>query len=271
VNARLLWLGLAIVLLVGTMSALAARAGVEPVYVESYCPEPGCLVDDYVLTGFRQTEPLVEIVYYPLGAPFGPQAEALIRAVNDWGSATNSATDTSYAQAAGLPANSICGGAYGAPVPPGYDGQNTITWGPIGGLAIGRACWSGVDECDIVLDSGWGGAANEEAIRTVAMHEVGHCLGLGHSEVQAAVMWASYSNPKALHADDRAGFCAIYGCNGGSPPTPPPPTPTVTATSPTATVSPTPTATPTRLWKRCGRKLVPLNWTCAFAPGVSRD
>lgn len=62
-------------------------------------------------------------------------------------------------------------------------------------------------------------------IETVAVHEVGHLLGLGHPPVNAAVMYAfsSFCNPLTLHADDIAGINCIYtngaGCGGCVPDT----------------------------------------------------
>lgn len=48
----------------------------------------------------------------------------------------------------------------------------------------------------------------------VALHEAGHFLGLDHSAVAAAAMYAvppqTISHPGALHADDEAGACAAY-------------------------------------------------------------
>ena len=47
----------------------------------------------------------------------------------------------------------------------------------------------------------------------VATHEIGHALGLGHSNVGGTVMWptASLGNPN-LHSDDIAGIRALYSC-----------------------------------------------------------
>ena len=50
----------------------------------------------------------------------------------------------------------------------------------------------------------------------VAMHEMGHCLGLGHSNQSAAIMYAysssgSGESARHLHSDDIAGLQAIYG------------------------------------------------------------
>lgn len=50
-------------------------------------------------------------------------------------------------------------------------------------------------------------------IETVALHEIGHLLGLDHSMVREAVMWPDYprTERRVLHADDIAGLDALYG------------------------------------------------------------
>uniref|UniRef100_A0A7N0UBC7 Peptidase metallopeptidase domain-containing protein n=1 Tax=Kalanchoe fedtschenkoi TaxID=63787 RepID=A0A7N0UBC7_KALFE len=49
-------------------------------------------------------------------------------------------------------------------------------------------------------------------LETVAVHEIGHLLGLGHSQVREAVMFSGISTGvnKLLHADDREGIRVLY-------------------------------------------------------------
>lgn len=47
---------------------------------------------------------------------------------------------------------------------------------------------------------------------TVAIHEIGHTLGLNHSAVNSAIMFAIYAGVRTnLHTDDIAGIASIYG------------------------------------------------------------
>jgi hypothetical protein len=58
-----------------------------------------------------------------------------------------------------------------------------------------------------------GAVANSFDIETVALHEIGHCLGLQHTNVSGSVMFPSVSSNftlRALQADDNAGIRALY-------------------------------------------------------------
>ncbi|XP_022134118.1 metalloendoproteinase 3-MMP-like [Momordica charantia] len=50
-------------------------------------------------------------------------------------------------------------------------------------------------------------------VETVALHEIGHLLGLQHSSIEAAIMYPTIpeGDTKDLHGDDVAGLKALYG------------------------------------------------------------
>lgn len=57
-------------------------------------------------------------------------------------------------------------------------------------------------------DEKWG---DVKRLLSVAVHEIGHSLGLSHSNIHNSVMYATYSKNVALDDDDKAGINAIYG------------------------------------------------------------
>jgi len=58
-------------------------------------------------------------------------------------------------------------------------------------------------------------------LETVAAHEIGHTLGLAHSDDPQALMYPSYSGPhRFLSQDDIAGIQAIYGASSAQDPAP---------------------------------------------------
>lgn len=58
----------------------------------------------------------------------------------------------------------------------------------------------------------WGDGTTGIDFLTVALHELGHALGLGHSSVVGSIMEPVYAGVRhTLHADDIAGIQAIYG------------------------------------------------------------
>ncbi|KAL5722481.1 hypothetical protein ACHQM5_005997 [Ranunculus cassubicifolius] len=55
---------------------------------------------------------------------------------------------------------------------------------------------------------------NEFDLESIAVHEIGHLLGLGHSEFSDAVMWGSYdagATRRELTQDDIQGIRTLYG------------------------------------------------------------
>ncbi len=99
-------------------------------------------------------------------------------------------------------------------------------------------------------DESWSVGSSPDVF-SVALHEAGHALGLGHTDDPSTVMYPYYKLNTALTADDIAGGQSMYGAQlssaGGSPtplpapaPTPAPPQAaalTITITSPAANFS----------------------------------
>ena len=116
-----------------------------------------------------------------------------------------------------------------------FDGFNDIGWVKIKNPHTLGVTWFGttIDEADVAWSTNnkinWGGNFD---VRTVLLHELGHVLGLGHSDVTDAVMFASYQGLRhALHPDDECGIQELYGTPCSSPPPPPPPPTPGTPTS----------------------------------------
>ncbi len=71
------------------------------------------------------------------------------------------------------------------------------------------------------------GCSGEFYIEGVMVHETGHVLGLGHTNVSGATMYPSVSScnngPATTEADDEAGLIALYPVGGGGAGSTPPP------------------------------------------------
>jgi hypothetical protein len=81
-------------------------------------------------------------------------------------------------------------------------------------------------------DENWHAGANTDLF-SVALHEAGHALGLGHSDRPGAVMYPYYRFSSGLTDDDIAGVRALYGSRDTPPSSPPPAPPTQPPTNPT--------------------------------------
>jgi predicted Zn-dependent protease len=78
--------------------------------------------------------------------------------------------------------------------------------------------WAGAlhfDEFELWKDQP-GGAGTR--LYNVALHEIGHCLGLAHSQDSSAIMYAYYGeNRNDLKPDDIAGIQSLYGAPAAAP------------------------------------------------------
>jgi hypothetical protein len=84
-----------------------------------------------------------------------------------------------------------------------------------------------IDDADIVTNTSFNfttpsepdGCSNEFFIDGIQVHEIGHGLGLGHSNVSGATMFPSVSScnngPATIETDDANGLNALYGNGGG--------------------------------------------------------
>ena len=82
-------------------------------------------------------------------------------------------------------------------------------------------------------DEGWHAGSSVDLF-SVALHEAGHALGLGHSDRPGSVMYPYYRQVTGLSDDDIAGIRALYGAGTTTTATPPvlPPTPPVLPPTP---------------------------------------
>jgi hypothetical protein len=105
----------------------------------------------------------------------------------------------------------------------GVVAQTTTVWTADGRIVGGRS-FNRLLESDVVFNDGLdcflGNPAN---IAEIACHELGHSIGLGHSDDPAAIMWsvARGGRDAVLAADDIGGVLAIYPQTtggGGAPP-----------------------------------------------------
>ena len=90
-------------------------------------------------------------------------------------------------------------------------------------------------------DESWHIGVNTDVF-SVALHELGHALGLGHSDSPADVMYPYYKMVSTLASGDKTAILSLYAAQDASAPAPPPPSP---APPPPAPPPPPPPSPPT--------------------------
>lgn len=113
-----------------------------------------------------------------------------------------------------------------------FDGYNDVAWLALKDKNVLGVAWSGtsIDEVDIALNTKfpWNTNGDDFDVETVYLHENGHALGLGHSDVVGAVMEAVYDGKRRiLDQDDIDGISFLYSTSSAGA------SPTVTISSPT--------------------------------------
>jgi hypothetical protein len=118
------------------------------------------------------------------------------------------------------------------------DGVNAISWSKLGGTTLGVTNYVSTDtsqsqvcngnllyrfqEVDIRFNNAFkwqtaNSCSGGYDLDGVATHEMGHGVGLGHSNVQGATMYPSVAacdfSLSSLASDDKNGYSAIYNCH----------------------------------------------------------
>ena len=228
-------------------SDLAAQAARARDIALSHVPgavalETGDATAQYVPLEFAWPGATADWVYDPSGKPAALNAELATNAIAEGAAAWTNAGGSGWlftGGATGAGDATMCQGE--------TDGQNTVTWGSYGTGAGLLAVTCVPDSANALLEfdmifvtsNNWTVSDSniQVDLQSVAAHEFGHALGLGHSADSGAVMYANYGAGalrRTLSPDDQAGVAALYGAA---------PTPTATTSLPPG-VTPTPTVSP---------------------------
>jgi hypothetical protein len=150
---------------------------------------------------------------------------ACVSAVTSWNGGgvtvtSSSSANVAYVQGDGIsdvifsdPLH-ICTGTCLAATLTGY--YSTSTTGTCGSLTVDK-----ITDADVSFNLSYnyttpaqGSCSSEIYLNSVLAHEVGHVIGLGHSNTSSALMYASvaYCSNKVVGTDDLNGRNALYNC-----------------------------------------------------------
>jgi hypothetical protein len=224
----------------GADAQASAVAALQRAYPEAQPLRDGPQSSGFTTTGLVWDALPVAVNYNNAGAAISGAQSELTAAMGTW---TDVAT-SNFAFVSGPDTTRCPSLVKECPGPQQYDGKNDVGWINIADPSVLGVTWysTSVDEFDMAIDNAnftWvNGCAGSYSLQTVYLHEVGHALGLGHSSIVEAVMYAYYGGPRcSLHQDDIDGVSSLYPEAGTPPPTATPSTPAATPT-PAATVCP---------------------------------
>ena len=100
-----------------------------------------------------------------------------------------------------------------------FDNNNDVAWLELRGCCTLGVTWFGTstDEADMALNVkfNWDTNGGDFDVETVFLHEGGHVVGLGHSDVEGAIMEPNYGGVQhTLHQDDKDGITSLYPAVG---------------------------------------------------------
>lgn len=178
-------------------------------------------------------------------------------------------------------------------------GQALALWGQWSGFTAGACVTSGPVDITFVIvpDSQWQFGSNVVGVASwsgrngvtlsctvqtrerhsthigILAHEVGHCGGLGHTNVPNQLMNPYCCSP--IGSDDIAGMQALYGLPAGATPTPTAPFFTATPVLPTATPTRPPGGCASSIWLNPDGTVNGPHVSCGpyrlTVPGLARD
>lgn len=204
----------ALLIAVGLLVSGALSAYVLLSPTRTWSSPPNYIVDNRGLTGVNDSD---------------GGATAVVNAINNSSVGWNSAGAGTVITAT---KGSVSGFSLGdgTPMLNFRDPQNACTGNCLAATFTGYFSGSTIFDADIVTntshswtsqgeDPGGSGCSNEFYIEGVQVHEAGHGLGLGHTNVSGATMFPSVSScnnaPASIATDDANAIVALYGGGGG--------------------------------------------------------
>ncbi len=178
---------------------------------------------EFSLTGLEwtQTDNAGNVIviqrYNPSGDPTGGGLGALLDTHTTWTGVSNS----NFAFVDGGSTTDCPSLVRECPGRQTSDGNNDVAWLPLKSKNTLGVTWFNTKtvEADMAMNTKFSWSIDSPNtgidVETVFLHENGHVVGLGHSDVTGAVMEAVYAGIRqTLHTDDECGIKTLYGTPG---------------------------------------------------------